>query len=133
MVTDLTFTANGGEITLTATRSESLDDLTASFHLLTFFPTINLVETLPDVSDMEKSSIYGEVDNVGDSANGLWYRRKEHPSTVRVRFDDVSSRSQFATNVAYGYANVNHSISGEAWGVGGAVSPTPPSDFHAVV
>ena len=94
--------------------------------------SITLVEDLPATADLDRDKIYGDVDAGADqSARALYYRKETAATSMRVRMDDISSRSQFTTYSAFGYADFSDSTN-LTHGSGGAIYPAVPTGIHAI-
>ena len=82
------------------------------------------------IANIHKRSILGEGFEADDeTVDALYYRKRSLMSVFQVRFDDLSSRSQFATHRAFGWARTAVPF---RYQVGGAILPAVPAGLQSL-
>ena len=86
---------------------------------------------LPPAANAERDALYGDADLTSRAADGVYFRKHHAGTSVKVRMDLITSTiSNPIYSTAVGYAN--HTITG-IYGLGGALSPSIPAGFQAVL
>ena len=85
---------------------------------------------LPALSGLHNARLYGDQENAGDPADGVWYKKRSMGTVVQVRIDDISSRVPNTIYRAFGWSTVTLS---SHYREGGAIHPAKPPALSAVL
>ena len=91
---------------------------------------LTLTQTLPEPANAARNRLYGVIPGMNESAVSLAYRKRGFRTSIRPRWDDISSRAHGARTRAIGFAS---QFAAGLYGTGGDIYPAVPDGLTALV